>query len=67
MNTLPVSFLILPLILLSLAVMAFWLWALVDAITNPRLDSSMRLIWVLVIIFLNWLGAILYFAIGRRP
>ncbi|QKK09776.1 MAG: hypothetical protein HND58_17475 [Planctomycetota bacterium] len=66
MNTLPGSFLILPLVLLSIAAMVFWLWALIDAITNPRLDSSMRLIWVLVIIFLSWLGAILYCAIGRR-
>ena len=66
-TTLPGAFLFIPLLLLSLAVMAFWLWALIDAITNPRLDSTMRLIWVLVIIFLSWLGAILYFAIGHRP
>jgi hypothetical protein len=43
----------------------FWLWALVDAIRNPALDSTMRLIWVLVIIFLSLLGALLYLVIGR--
>ena len=44
------------------------IWALVDAIRVP--DDSMyrsgnKLVWVLVIVFLNWIGAIIYFAIGR--
>ena len=44
------------------------IWALVDAIRVP--DDSMyragtKLIWVLVILFLNLVGAIIYFAVGR--
>lgn len=44
------------------------IWALVDAIRVP--DDSMyragtKLIWVLVILFGNLIGSIVYFAIGR--
>jgi hypothetical protein len=51
--------------LLGLVTLVFVIWALVDAIKNPALDSNMRLIWVLVIIFTGILGAILYLLIGR--
>lgn len=44
---------------------AFWLWMLIHAIQNPRLDGSQRIVWVLVIIFLPFLGSLLYFFIGR--
>lgn len=58
--------------------LAFWLfalanivvvvWALVDAIKVP--DDSMyragnKLIWVLVILFAGFVGAIVYFLVGR--
>jgi hypothetical protein len=51
--------------LLGLAALAVWIWALVDAIQNPALDSSMRIVWVLVIIFTQIIGAIVYLAVGR--
>jgi hypothetical protein len=45
-------------------------WALIDAIRVP--DDSMyqagtKLIWVLVILFAGFVGAIIYFAAGRPP
>jgi len=48
--------------------LAVMIWALVDAVKVP--DDSMyqsgnKLVWVLVIVLLNWIGAIIYFAIGR--
>jgi hypothetical protein len=47
-----------------------WIWALVDAIQVP--DDSMyrsgtKLVWVLVIVLTQVVGAIIYFAIGRPP
>ena len=52
---------------LALAVIALvlWVWALIDAIQNPSLSSTERVIWVLVIVFTNWIGALIYFLIGR--
>ena len=51
--------------LISLVGLIIWVWALVDAIGNASLSGNEKLIWVLVIIFLNVLGAILYLLIGR--
>jgi hypothetical protein len=53
-------------LVLVLAALAVWIWALVDAIKNPALSSNERLIWILVIILTNWLGAIIYLIIGRK-
>jgi hypothetical protein len=49
---------------LAVALLALWVWALISAITNEALDSNMRLVWVLVIILVNGLGALLYLLIA---
>ena len=48
---------------LGLACFAFWLWMLIHAITNKGLSDGERIVWVLVIIFLPFLGSVLYFFI----
>jgi len=62
-----VGFGILWLLMVILAIAAFgiWIWALVDAIQNPALDGTMRLVWILVIVLTHFIGAIVYLAIGR--
>jgi uncharacterized RDD family membrane protein YckC len=44
----------------------FWLWMLIDCLTNPRLQGAEKIVWVLVVLFLHLLGAVIYFAIGRQ-
>jgi len=51
---------------LGLAMFAFWIWMLVDCIKNDRLNSTEKIVWVLVIIFLNFLGAFIYLLAGRN-
>lgn len=56
--------------LFSVANVILVIWALVDAIRVP--DDSMfqagtKLIWVLVILFAGFVGAIVYLAVGRPP
>ena len=53
---------------LAIAALVLWIWALVDCVQVP--DDSMyqsgnKLVWVLIIVFLSWIGALLYLAIGR--
>ena len=43
--------------LIGLALFALWVWSLVDAIKNPKLDSKVRLIWVPVIVQVGRWGA----------
>jgi hypothetical protein len=52
-------------VLLALAATIFWIWMLIDCISQP-MESTEKLIWVLVIIFLHLLGAVLYFVIKRK-
>ena len=51
--------------LLGLAIMIFWIWMLVDCARNPRLRGGAKVGWLLVVFFLNWLGALIYFFAGR--
>lgn len=48
----------------GLAVFGFWLWMLIDVCTK-EFDGNEKLIWVLVVVLANWLGALIYFFIGR--
>jgi len=50
---------------LVLALFAFWIWMLISAIQNNGLAEGEKIAWVLVIVFLHWLGAILYYFIGH--
>ena len=48
--------------------MALWFYALVSALKHERMDSVMKLAWVIVIIFVPLLGALIYcFAAPKRP
>ena len=49
----------------GLAVFAFWIWMLIHAITNKGLGDGEKIAWVLVIFFLHFIGALIYFFIGR--
>jgi len=51
-----------PLALLS---MVFWIWMLIHAIQNKGLDDTEKIVWVIVIALLHFLGALIYFFVGR--
>jgi hypothetical protein len=55
-----------PVGILGILALVFWIWMLIDAIQNPGLSGSQRVVWVLVILFLNLLGALIYLLAGRR-
>lgn len=53
---------------LILGFFALWLYALISAIKNERLDPNMRVVWVIVIVFVNLIGGLLYLLIApNRP
>ena len=59
------SALILFLVLFVLFTLVITIVALVDILANEFKDND-KLIWVLVVIFLGFIGAILYFAMGQQ-
>ena len=49
----------------TLAIFAFWIWMLVHAIQNKGLTDGEKVGWVLAIALLHFIGALLYFFIGK--
>jgi hypothetical protein len=50
---------------IGLAMLAFWIWMLIHAIQNMGLSDGEKIGWVLAIALLHFLGALLYFFIGK--
>jgi glucan phosphoethanolaminetransferase (alkaline phosphatase superfamily) len=50
---------------LAIALFAFWIWMLVDCLLRQFRDPTTKLIWALVIIFVHFIGALIYFFVGR--
>jgi len=49
----------------GLFLFAFWIWMLIHAITSHGLSDGEKIAWVLIILFLHFLGALIYFFVGR--
>jgi hypothetical protein len=50
---------------LAVASFAFWIWMLIHAAQNKGLSEGEKVAWVLIIALVHFLGALLYFFIGR--
>ncbi|WP_200974713.1 PLDc N-terminal domain-containing protein [Echinicola sp. 20G] len=53
-------------LLFGLIPLAIFIWALVDVIQAKFASSDTKLIWVIVIILVPFIGSILYLVIGRK-
>lgn len=49
----------------GLAMFAFWIWMLVHAAQNKGLSDGEKVAWVLIIALVHFLGALVYFFVGR--
>jgi hypothetical protein len=54
------------LILLSLVATIFWIWMLIDALIHEPTTGE-KLLWFLVIFFLHFIGALIYFVLRKSP
>ncbi|MCH7410140.1 PLDc N-terminal domain-containing protein [Belliella sp. DSM 111904] len=43
-----------------------WIWAVVDLLKSEFKDNSTKLLWLLLLIFLNPLAPFLYFHLSRK-
>jgi len=59
----PMEFIVI--LLVALGFFLFPLVALIDIIRS-KFEGNMQLIWVIIVIFFNVIGTILYFIIGRN-
>ena len=51
-------------LMFGLAVFGCWLWALIDCLQG-NFDGNDKIVWLLVIIFVPFIGSLLYLGIGR--
>ncbi|MFP4656462.1 MAG: PLD nuclease N-terminal domain-containing protein [Candidatus Woesearchaeota archaeon] len=63
-NMFGLTFIFIPVILLSLASLGIWLWALIDCLASKREDTE-KILWILVIFLFNLIGAIVYLLIAK--
>ena len=52
-------------LLILLASTVFWVWMLIDCVRNET-DPNNRLVWALIIVLTNAIGALVYLFV-RRP
>lgn len=52
--------------LLGAAALALWIWMIVEVVTKEPPEEPNKLMWVLIVVLLGWLGALIYL-IARRP
>lgn len=49
----------------GLALFVLWIWAIVDVIKSDFKDQTTKIIWIALLIFLPFLGAVIYPFIGK--
>lgn len=52
------------------AQLAFELYALLDMLRRPEAELTLggrKWLWAIIILLVNWVGAILYLVVGRKP
>lgn len=43
-----------------------WIWMIIDCAINEPSESNEKIIWIIIIVFTHWIGALIYLII-RRP
>jgi len=52
-------------VLLVIFLIILWIWALIDCLVTSRLTVPEKILWLILILVLNILGAILYFLLAK--
>ena len=53
------------LMIVGIAIIAFWIWMIVDVAQRKFKEKTEKIIWILVVVLLGWLGALVYFIVIR--
>ena len=59
-------FAILFIVVLGIALLGFWIWMLIECATKETDTGNTKPVWILVILFAQFIGAAIYFFV-RRP
>lgn len=59
-------FLMLLLFVAAIALFVFWVLMIIDCAKRKNLSDSERVVWILVLVFLQALGALIYYLAVKR-
>jgi hypothetical protein len=65
MSSVGILFLLLALLII-LAGSIFWVWMLVECATKESNSGNDKVVWIIIILFAHFVGALIYF-FARRP
>ena len=51
---------------LVIAFLGLWVWVLIDCATHEPPQGNDKIVWILIILFGGWIGALIYL-LARRP
>jgi len=51
---------------LGFALVGFWIFALIEIIQRPFYNDTEKVVWLLLVLAVPFLGTILYFSLGRK-
>ncbi len=54
-----------PFIIFSVVYFAVWVYCLVDILRSNFKDPNMKMIWIVIIVFAQFFGPIIYLAMGK--
>jgi hypothetical protein len=49
----------------ALGIFVLWVWAIIDVIRSDFKDGTMKIVWIALLIFLPFLGAVIYPFVGK--
>ena len=52
--------------LIALLGVVFWIWMIIDCAQNVQENTNDKIVWILIVVLLGFLGALIYF-FARRP
>jgi phospholipase D-like protein len=53
-------------VIVALLGFVFWVWMLIDCATKESDEGNTKIVWVIIIVFSNIVGAVIYWIV-RRP
>lgn len=51
-------------VIIGILLLAIWIWAIVDILKRP-MSGLLKVVWIALVIFLPFIGVIIYLLIGR--
>ena len=53
-------------LLVGILFFAFWIWMIIDCATRKFKNKFEKIVWLLIVILVNWIGALIYFIVIKK-